>query len=91
MEALKLSFFDATQVMDIVPETQAIVEFQKEQVKYFLVKSWANMDDLANDEDCGIDYIPEKGFQLVTSRRRNINSKSNNNTRHKSSQSKASL
>lgn len=55
---------DATQVGEIVRETQDIVEFQKEKVQDFLEKSWANMDDFANDEDRGNDYIPEKEFQL---------------------------
>lgn len=50
-ESSESGFVDATQVGEIVRETQDIVEFHKEKVQDFLEKSWANMDDFANDED----------------------------------------
>lgn len=42
--------------MDIIPKTRDIVVLQKEQVEDFLGKTWANMVELANDEDNGIYY-----------------------------------
>lgn len=77
--SLEGEFIDTTQMEEVVPETQAIVEFQKEQVKDFLETSQANMAQQVNDKDKGIDYILEKEFQMVTSRRRNRKSKSTRN------------
>lgn len=57
-----IEFVNATQVVEIVLETQAILEIHKEQVEISLEKSWANMVELANDEDPGLDYIPEKEY-----------------------------
>lgn len=42
--------------MDIIPKTRDIVVLQKEHVEDFLEKTWANMVELANDEDNGIYY-----------------------------------
>lgn len=76
---------------EVVPETQSIVAFQKERVKDFLEKSWKNMVEMMKDDDQSINYIPEKKFQVVTSRRRNKKSKSTRKTRSKYSHPKMYL
>lgn len=62
-------YIDATQMVDLVPETQ-IDEAHKKQITDFLLDSWANMAEENKDDDQRVDLFQEKDFQLMTSKRR---------------------
>lgn len=53
-ESSDSEFVDATQSKQVILEIQAIVEYDKDKLKYFLEKSWANMvylDDRKNQDE----------------------------------------
>lgn len=82
---------DATQIDQVIPETQAIMEYDKDKFKDFLEKSWANMAYLDTGKEQEEDISPEHDFQLVTSKRRNKKTKSKNNTTSRSITKKSSI
>ncbi|XP_058749874.1 uncharacterized protein LOC131622872 [Vicia villosa] len=61
-------YIDATQMVDLVPETQ-IAEAHKKKITDFLQQSWDNMAEEDREADDGVDLFPEKDFQLVTSKK----------------------
>ncbi|XP_058781005.1 uncharacterized protein LOC131655113 [Vicia villosa] len=88
---LDSEYVDATQLVEMVPETQ-IDPAHKALVTNFLDESWANMADLDKVDDHGVDLFPDKDFQLVfNKKRRNKKSLSLTNTRPRSSPNKLSL
>lgn len=62
-------YIEVTQMVDLVLETQEC-QLQTDKVKEFLQNSWDNMAEGVSEDEIGIDYIPEREFQLVTSKKR---------------------